>query len=116
MLERDLCSNAKKMGQRLREHLEALRKHGIVGDIRGKGLFLGVEWVANPTTKEQFSPPLGTAIGRRALDLGLLTRFDPHWLAVGPPLTINADQIDEIGQILDQAVGQCLAERGSQHN
>ena len=113
MQERDLCGNARRMGQRLRQRLEALRSHGIVGDIRGKGLFLGVEWVADHDTRERFDPPLGTAIGRRALELGLLTRFDPHWLAVGPPLTVTEAQIDQIGERLDRAVGQIIDERKS---
>ena len=116
MEERDLCGNARRMGQRLRQLLEALRAHGVVGDIRGKGLFLGVEWVADLDTRERADPPLGNAIGRRALELGLLTRFDPHWLAVGPPLTVSELQIDQIGDILDQAVGQIIAERKSTLN
>ena len=108
IIERDLCGNARRMGERLRAGLEGLRRHGIIGDIRGKGLFLGVELVADPATKRQLNPPLGQLIGKRALANGLLTRFDPHWLALGPPLVVTADEIDEIISILDQSFEEVL--------
>jgi adenosylmethionine-8-amino-7-oxononanoate aminotransferase len=111
IVERDLCGNARRVGEHLRKRLDSLRRHGIVGDIRGKGLFLGVEWVADPATKRQFSPPIGMEIGRQALANGLLTRFDPHWLALGPALVITEQQADEIVAILDRSVGEVLAKQ-----
>ncbi len=111
IVERDLCANARAMGARLRAGLEQLRdRHGIIGDIRGKGLFLGVEFVRDPATRERFpsETPIGTLIGRRALRSGLLTRFDPHWLALGPPLVISSDEVDEILSILDRSIGDVL--------
>ena len=106
-----LCDNARRMGQRLRDGLERLRRHGIVGDIRGKGLFLGVELVADLETKARIDPPIGVEIGQRALKNGLLTRFDPHWLALGPPLIVDQRQIDEIIDILDRTFEEVLATR-----
>lgn len=108
--ERDLCGNARRMGERLRGGLERLRRHGVVGDIRGKGLFLGLELVADPATKKRFEPPIGVELGRRALRNGLLTRFDPHWLALGPPLIVNEQQIDEIVEILDRTLEDVLSD------
>ncbi len=49
-------------------------------------------------------------VGRQALANGLLTRFDPHWLALGPPLVATEKDIDEIVTILDQSIGQVLTE------
>lgn len=109
IVERDLCANARQVGAYLRERIEQLAsKHGIIGDIRGKGLFLGMEFVRNVETKEQFDFPIGTRIGQRALENGLLTRFDPHWLALGPPLVLTEEQADEIVSILDQTISQVL--------
>jgi adenosylmethionine-8-amino-7-oxononanoate aminotransferase len=113
IVERDLCGNARRMGERLRAGLEGLRRHGIVGDIRGKGLFLGIEFVRDPATKEQFDVPIAQLIGRRALAGGLLTRFDPHWLAVGPPLVVTEEHVDEIVAILDRSTAEVLAELGA---
>jgi adenosylmethionine-8-amino-7-oxononanoate aminotransferase len=111
ILERDLCFNARKQGERLRQHFERLAaKYGIIGDIRGKGLLQGIEFVRDPKTKERFSheTAIGVRIGRRALENGLLTRFDPHWLAFGPPLVSTAEQIDEMAAILDHSMGEVL--------
>ena len=107
--ERDLCGNADRVGRRLREGLESLRRHGIVGDIRGRGLFYGIEFVRNLDSKEQFEPPMGVRIGKRALELGMLTRYDQHWLAIGPPLIITDEQADEIVAILDHSITDVLA-------
>lgn len=111
ILERDLCANARAMGERLRAGFERLRRYGIVGDIRGKGLFLGIEFVRKPATKERFpaETPIGTLIGRRAMEHGLITRFDPTWLAMGPPLVVTAEELDAMLAILDQAVGETVA-------
>jgi adenosylmethionine-8-amino-7-oxononanoate aminotransferase len=111
ILERDLCANARVQGKRLREKFERLAdKYGVIGDIRGKGLFLGIEFVKNPATKERFPPEesFGVRVGKRALENGLLCRFDPHWIAFGPPLVVTAEQIDEMVAILDKSMGQEL--------
>jgi adenosylmethionine-8-amino-7-oxononanoate aminotransferase len=111
ILERDLCHNARIQGQRLRAGFEHLaKKHGVLGDIRGKGLFQGIEFVRNPQTKERFpvEAAIGVKVGRRALENGLLCRFDPHWIAFGPPLISTPQQIDEMVGILDQCLGEIL--------
>src|SRR5215831_4099526 len=113
ILERDLCFNARKQGERLRGHFEAMaKKHGVIGDVQGKGLFLGIEFVRDPATKERFPNELafGVKVGRRALENGLLCRFDPHWIAFGPPLVSTSDEIDEMAAILDRSLGAVLEE------
>src|SRR5262249_55146288 len=109
ILERDLCSNARIQGQRLRAGFQRLaEKHGVIGDIRGKGLLQGIEFVCNRATRERFADPIGVKIGRRALENGLLCRFDPHWIAFGPSLVSTAAQIDEMVSILDKSMGEVL--------
>jgi adenosylmethionine-8-amino-7-oxononanoate aminotransferase len=113
ILERDLCGNAREQGARLRKGFERLaRKHGIIGDVRGKGLLQGVEFVRDPATKEAFpaATAFGVRVGKRALANGLLCRFDPNWLAFGPPLVCTAEQIDEMVDILDRSIGEVVAE------
>jgi adenosylmethionine-8-amino-7-oxononanoate aminotransferase len=113
ILEQDLCANARKQGQRLREGFERLaKKYGVIGDIRGKGLLQGIEFVRDVKTKERFPAEMsfGVKVGRRALANGLLTRFDPHWIAFGPPLIATADHIDEMVSILEESLSGVLAE------
>jgi adenosylmethionine-8-amino-7-oxononanoate aminotransferase len=111
IIERDLCTNSRKQGERLRAGFQKLAdKYGIIGDIRGKGLMQGIEFVRNKATKERFANSLGVKIGRRALENGLLCRFDPHWIAFGPALISTAEQIDEMVALLDRSMGEVLAD------
>jgi adenosylmethionine-8-amino-7-oxononanoate aminotransferase len=113
ILERDLCANARIQGERLRQRFtEMAERHGVIGDIRGKGLFQAVEFVRNPATKEPFPAAIGfgVRVGRRALEKGLLCRFDPNWIAFGPPLVSTAEQIDEMADVLDQSLAEVLDE------
>jgi adenosylmethionine-8-amino-7-oxononanoate aminotransferase len=113
ILERDLLGNAQAQGRRLRDRFEELaRKYLVIGDVRGKGLFQGIEFVRDRATRERFpdSTALGIRVGRRALAHGLLCRFDPHWIAFGPPLIVTAEQIDEMVAILDRSLGEVLGE------
>jgi adenosylmethionine-8-amino-7-oxononanoate aminotransferase len=114
ILERDLLSNVRAQGERLRSAFEQLAaKYDVIGDIRGKGLFQAIEFVRDRATKERFADDtaLGIRIGRRALSHGLLCRFDPHWIAFGPPLITTAEQIDEMVAILDRSIAETLASR-----
>jgi adenosylmethionine-8-amino-7-oxononanoate aminotransferase len=116
ILERDLCGNSRRQGARLRAGFEQIaKKHGVIGDIRGKGLFQAIEFVADVKTKTQFpaKPGFGVRVGRRALELGLLCRFDPHWIAFGPALTVTSEELDEMLAILDRSIGEILAEHGA---
>lgn len=112
ILERDLCANARRQGERLRAGFTALaRKYPVIGDIRGKGLLQGIEFVEDVATKKRFGPEVnfGLRVGKRALANGLLCRFDPHWLAFGPPLVVTDEQLDEMLAILDRSMDQALA-------
>ncbi len=116
ILERDLCSNARRQGEVLRAGFERLaKKYGVIGDIRGKGLLQGIEFVRNPATKEPFptETAFGVRVGRRALANGLLCRFDPHWVAFGPPLIVTTEQLEEMLAVLDRSLGETLDELSS---
>ncbi len=93
------------------EQLNAkLRSLGVVGDIRGKGLMIGVELVKDPGTREPFPADLkfGLRVGRRCLHHGLLPRFDPHRIAFGPPLIITEADIDQMVGILERSVVEAM--------
>ena len=114
IIEHDLLSNARSQGDRLRRGFEQLAlKYDVIGDIRGKGLLQAIEFVQDKSTKTPFSPgdDFGVRVGRRALENGLLCRFDPHWIAFGPALVSTDQQIDEMVSILDQSIAEELGER-----
>lgn len=83
------------MMQALRDRLG---QHAHVGDIRGKGLMLGIELMKDRETKESF--PMGNRTGRQVLkasaERGLITRALGDTLVFAPPLIINRAEADEI--------------------
>ena len=92
---------------------EKLSHHPVVGDIRGKGLFMGIELVKNKGTKEPFSPALHAAnrLQQIAMEKGVMgypaTGFDNgvrgDALLVSPPFIITEDEIDAAFGMLDEA-------------
>jgi adenosylmethionine-8-amino-7-oxononanoate aminotransferase len=98
MVEEDIPARARRMGEYLAERLEGLRRFGVVGEVRGKGMLRGVELTA----------PTGKRIGRRAMELGLILRFDPDWFALAPPLVISREDLDQMLDILERAIAESL--------
>ena len=108
-----LLDNVQIMGERLDAALHTrLGDHPHVGDIRGRGLFRGIEIVANRDTREPFSPAqkIHAKIKQEAMARGLMcypmggtidgARGDHVLLA--PPFIIDATQIDQVVELLAQ--------------
>ncbi len=114
LVEHDLATKARENGKYMLARFEELRSHPIVGDVRGQGLMVGLEFVRDRATKEPFPPEqrIAARIGLEALDRGLVTYpgtgsvdgvLGDHML-FGPPLIITRAQIDDLVAILDQAI------------
>lgn len=105
-----LAERAAEAGERLRSGLvEMADRHPCIGDVRGRGLLLGVEIVTDPTSKAP-APDVGSAISRHCLELGLSTTIAglPGMggvLRIAPPLTITDAELDLGMDILDRAIG-----------
>jgi 4-aminobutyrate aminotransferase len=112
VIERDgLVEHAARVGTHALERLQALkRKHAIVGDVRGRGLLLGIELVRSRSDKQ----PAAAAAERvlyRALSRGLSFKTTMgSVLTLTPPLITTETQIDQAIGILDA----CLAEEGEE--
>jgi taurine---2-oxoglutarate transaminase len=107
----DLVTRSAEMGDYLLESASALQeKHPSVGDVRGKGLFVGAELVRNRRTKEPIGgpnqPPVKQQILRRAMDNGvfMFNGLSNHVLMFCPPLTITREQIDEGMAVVDEVL------------
>jgi len=121
VIRRDgLLGNVVAMGNHLQRRLEErFANHHHVGDIRGRGLFRGVEMVTDRGSKQPFAPELklNAAVKREAMARGLMVypmggtidgmRGDHILLA--PPFIVNREQVDAIverlGDAVDAAVG-----------
>jgi len=105
--ERRLVEHCDRMGQYLIERLGDLHELGVIGEIRGKGLMVGIEFVQNPDTLESFPRDLafGVKVGRACIQKEkMLVRYAPEWVAVAPPFIITEEQIDEIVNRLGRAI------------
>lgn len=109
--ERGLIGRAEAMGARLRAGLEGLvARHAHAGDVRGLGLLLALEIVADPDTRAPF-PATAQATERlaaicRRLGAAFYARrtaggANGEWLMICPPLTVGEAEVDEIVAILD---------------
>jgi adenosylmethionine-8-amino-7-oxononanoate aminotransferase len=121
VIRRDhLLDNVVAMGARLRRRLEErFANCAYVGDIRGRGLFQGVELVADRAGKAPFDPALKlhARVKREAMARGLMVypmggtidgRAGDHVL-IAPPFIVEAGQIDTIVERLGEAVDAAIA-------
>ncbi|MGH2614486.1 MAG: aspartate aminotransferase family protein [Thermomicrobiales bacterium] len=109
MLEEDLPGRAREIGAYLRHGLEStLGNHPNVGDIRGVGLFLGVELVANRDSKESFRDKALLAwLSDEMRDRGLILRNDSRndpTTQLCPPLVITREECDRTVGILEETI------------
>ena len=109
ILEKDYCKRAERLGQHLRRRLEGLKDMGVVREVRGKGILLGVELVRDTETMAPF-PELGAALKRTALRNGLILRIDPTWFAVAPPLIAEEKDLDELCELIERSLHEALTE------
>ncbi len=96
----NLTGNAASSGAHLKKRLiEELGEHDIIGDIRGEGLMIGIEAVADKKTKQALDPSLKFAgrVMKEAYNHGIICRALPHRdvIAMSPPLIITKDEVDE---------------------
>ncbi|AIO44089.1 aspartate aminotransferase family protein [Burkholderia cenocepacia] len=122
--EDKLLDNVKARGEQLRASLrEHYGAHPHVGDVRGRGLFVGVELVRDRDTKATFAPALKlhAAVKREAMQRGLMvypmggTIDGVHGdhILIAPPFVCTAQQIDTIVERLFGAIGAALASAGA---
>ena len=113
LLGDDVQGHAKMLGQRLLDGLAELKaSHPLIGDVRGRGLMVGVELVTAPSTKQPATAETADVL-ERAKDLGLLVGkggFFGNVLRIKPPMCLTEADVDFILAVLDTAIGE--VERG----
>ncbi len=117
----NLVENAKKQGEYLLQELtKLLSEFAIVGDVRGRGLLCGIEFVRNQATKEPF--PLASGVTNRVIQkafekglmiysaAGALEGIAGDAVIVAPPLVITQEEIDQLMAILKSAIAEVQEE------
>lgn len=110
MTEEKLPERARMIGTLIKDRLEKLKQYGVIREVRGKGILLGVELVEDPVTNRPFPEgrKLGTALKRAALENGIILRIDPDWFAVAPPLITTEEQAGEMCDRIEKSLKQAL--------
>lgn len=109
-----LVARAAEMGNYLMGKLSSLSDCWMVGQVRGKGLLIGIEFVADQNSKEPFEPALGVAkkIVAAAFKRGLLVQMGTgtadgvrgDHILICPPFTISKSEADRIVEILREVI------------
>jgi adenosylmethionine-8-amino-7-oxononanoate aminotransferase len=107
ILEReDILGNVRRQGAHLMERLSALgRKSRLVGDVRGVGLMVCLELVADKATKAAFGRGAREVamVAREAYRLGAMVRTSGPNIILSPALTIEREQVDLLCDALEAA-------------
>ena len=110
--EEKLAENAARVGGYLLEALNRLKdKYEIIGDVRGKGLILGVELVKDRKTKEPASE-IAAMVVYRSYELGLLyycTGIHSNVLELTPPLVLTIREAEQAVDIIDASIADALS-------
>jgi adenosylmethionine-8-amino-7-oxononanoate aminotransferase len=111
-----LIQRCAAMGQALHQQLRELHSSPYVGDVRGRGLLAGIEFVENKSTRRPFPPSarFAESFAAAALDLGLIVWPNAGQLADGtgdlvmlaPPFVVDKQQIGEMVALFGHAVEQ----------
>jgi putrescine---pyruvate transaminase len=105
--QEDLPANAGKVGAYLLGRLDDIkRRHPNIGDVRGKGLMIGIELVADPETRRPFdlAENFGARIWDRCVGKGVLIRNLADTFIISPPLTLTTEHADKIVDTFDAAI------------
>lgn len=112
--EHDLIARSEAMGSVLFKHLNKLNDLDIVGNIRGLGLFAGIELVKDKKSKQTFEPELKlwSKVGHEAFKRGLITYpgaggvdgTKGDHILLAPPFIITEEQIAEMVEILYKSI------------
>jgi 4-aminobutyrate aminotransferase len=110
VVEHELLPNVSKMGDRLLAGARRLQeKSAVIGDVRGRGLMVGIEFVKDRATREP-APELPRDLVTRAFQKGLLLLgAGKSSLRLAPPLVVDEYDVDTALRIVEE----CLSERSN---
>ncbi|MTI53370.1 aspartate aminotransferase family protein [Geosporobacter ferrireducens] len=112
--EKGYVANATAQGEYLMEKLKGLYQYPIVGEIRGKGLMIGIEFVKNQATKEPFA--VGDNVKGKITANGMAEGIIVYpgggsvdgargdHILIAPPINITKEQVDELADALERTI------------
>ena len=104
-----LCENSRNMGERLFGHFQRFKeKFPFVGEVRGKGLFLGLELVKDRATKEPLSEARMKQLYKDGVKKGFLAMSYKPTIRIQPALTIDAESVDSGAYLMEELFEEML--------
>jgi 4-aminobutyrate aminotransferase len=102
-----LVEHARKLGQYALDRLNEMKqRHPLIGDVRGLGLFLGIELVKDQKTRERATEEAETVM-YESLTRGLSFKLTMgNIIALTPALTITKDEMDQALAIIEESINQ----------
>jgi adenosylmethionine-8-amino-7-oxononanoate aminotransferase len=116
LLEEKLAERSAENGAYLLDGLRTLMRHPWVGDVRGKGLYAGVELVTDRASKAVMPQPQIKRIVERCQERGVIVgrsgggRHLGNTIVLAPPLVLTRGEIDRIVSVLDQTIPEICPE------
>ncbi len=107
-----LIQRSAEIGQYFLESLKSLEDHPIVGEIRGTGLWLGLDFTVDKKTRGMFPMDRLWSLVNRAKSKGLIIKLMGQALELAPPLVIDKMEIDEGVKILHDCVAEEAKDMG----
>ncbi|MBL8370423.1 MAG: aminotransferase class III-fold pyridoxal phosphate-dependent enzyme [Burkholderiaceae bacterium] len=112
LVERDVPGHVSRVSGPFQSRLRGLtQRHACVGDVRGHGLMLGIEMVADPLTRAPLprSSDLPARVARAAYRRGLMVRVSGANLILSPPLVISEAELEFLCETLEAAFDEAVA-------
>ena len=104
-----LKEHAAVVGGTLKANLASLAmRHDVIGDVRGRGLFLGIEVVADRDSKRP-AAEIATYVAERMKELGVLLSTDGpdrNVIKIKPPMSFSQKDAESLVERLDQVLGE----------
>ncbi|MDQ2090813.1 aminotransferase class III-fold pyridoxal phosphate-dependent enzyme [Marimonas arenosa] len=107
ILEREnIPERVRTTGKRFESNLRGLIDMNMVGEVRGSHFMIGIEFVKNKDTREEFAADamIGLAVSRACQERGLIARALGNILILSPTLIMDEPMIDDIGAILRESI------------
>ena len=106
----EILRNVREMGSYAMKRLKELEeRHRIIGEVRGKGLMIGIELVKDRESKAPGKQETARVVFDEALKRGLLLATSGWYgnvIRFAPPLTVKREEIDKAVEILDESLAQ----------
>lgn len=105
-----LPGNAGEIGAYLLERLQEIEPHPNVGEVRGKGMMLIVEMVADEVSKAKFDPAhnIGPKLQAATRERGLIVRCSNDGIAIAPPLVLSREEADRVADTIRSAIVEVM--------